>query len=123
MKRPLNMNGVNLASVVSNLIQNSIDALFAKSTDVSKNISLTAIDNRDNISFVIEDTGGGMSCAALDAVKTKRAFTSKQNGNGIGLRSVIDQVTVAGGNVQISNDGCAGRGIRIMVDLPAKQSR
>lgn len=104
----------DLFRIISNLINNSIEAI-SDSGYVS--ITLSNIEN----SFLIEcrDSGKGMDSDLIRRVYINPTTEGKSNGNGLGLNYSIRKVQSWGGQLQIQSS--SGFGTTISIELPIKQ--
>lgn len=76
------MNKPLMGWVFENLIRNAVDAM-----DGSGRITLTVFEEKDSISFHIEDTGKGISKAKFKSI-FQPGYTTKKRGWGLGLTLV-----------------------------------
>lgn len=74
---------VKIKNIISNLLNNSFEAMVADSEHIK--INLTVNLNNQNIIIYIQDFGSGMSDETLNMIR--RGKTLKVNGNGIGVVS------------------------------------
>ncbi len=103
-----------LKQVLINLMDNAF-----KFTEEGDTISLKIMKTKNQVSFIVEDTGMGINDEDISKVKEKfyKGKTSKST-NGIGL-SICDEITkLHGGNLVIESQ--EGEGTRVMVNLPRK---
>jgi len=91
-------NFYKLVVVLSNIVQNSIEAM--KSNGV---INIFAREGTDHILIDIKDSGPGMPPEAI-----KKAFsslyTTKPDGNGLGLKIVKTIIELHGGTISVRNN-------------------
>jgi signal transduction histidine kinase len=100
-----------LKRVISNLLNNGVDALQDKPGSV--NIKLFS-SGRMNIIEVI-DTGSGIPEEFKKNIFSK-GFTSKTMGNGLGLSGAMEEVTSVGGRIDFESE--LGKGTVFRVSLP-----
>lgn len=81
--------------IISNLINNAVEATDGEHREIE--VRLSKIEKRNIIE--ISDNGNGISKEDLGKIFTK-GFTTKRNGNGIGLFSAKEQAQIMGGNIQ-----------------------
>lgn len=103
--------------VVLNLIQNALDAIGSGEGAVEVR---TRPLEAGGVSLEVEDNGPGMSEATLQRI-FEPYFTTRPNGRGIGLASVMGIVRNHGGAVQVHST--LGEGTRFAVTLPASPTR
>jgi signal transduction histidine kinase len=73
--------------VLGNLISNAFDAYSYCKDTADKKVSISAHKNGNYLIITFEDMAGGISDAILKNI-FKKQFTTKSNGNGIGLISI-----------------------------------
>ena len=108
-----------LREVVTNLLQNGLEAMHSK-TISNRILSVrTAFRNRNEIAVAVEDSGPGIDPAQLDSIF--RAFvTTKANGTGLGLAICRMIIEHHGGQLTASSDGVNGALFEFV--LPIKTS-
>ena len=99
---------------ISNLLQNSFEAIHGNSIDIMVNIS--SMNNVTKIA--ISDNGTGMSSKTLECIKFGQS--SKQSGHGIGLESAITYFRQEHGSVEIQSTIDTGTTIDILLNIPSK---
>lgn len=85
--KPVSIDQMRLREAVVNLLKNSYEAVGSSGT-----IDIYAYQNSDSLCLDIKDSGCGMSPQTLDQLYTP-FFTSKDEGNGLGLvitKSIIE---------------------------------
>lgn len=100
----------DLTQLFLNFCSNSRDAMSGGGA-----LTITARTDTDAVTVTIEDTGCGIPPEAVDRVP-EPFFTTKSDGNGLGLsicRSILWDV---GGAMKIDSE--VGRGTRLSVELP-----
>ncbi|MBI3535232.1 MAG: hypothetical protein HY072_07080 [Deltaproteobacteria bacterium] len=108
-----------LQRVLSNLINNSIEALSEETGSV--NVRLSA-DVSDTLNIEIIDTGKGIPPEVLSKIGKHGFSYGKQkgeSGHGLGLSYAMEQVKAANGEVSI--DSKVGKGTKISLLIPAEQ--
>ena len=73
-------------------------------------------DDEECVVMTIQDSGMGIAPEHLSKMFT-RGFTTKKDGNGIGLHSSILAVQSMGGSMQVQSDG-VGRGATFTLTFP-----
>jgi len=108
-----------LREVVTNLLQNGLEAMHGK-TIQNRTLSVrTELRNRNEIAVAVEDSGPGIDPEQLDSIF--RAFvTTKTNGTGLGLAICRMIIEHHGGQLTASSDGVDGA--RFEFVLPIKTS-
>ena len=100
-----------LKNIISNLINNGVEAFNSLPGNIS--ISLECID-RNNIIKVF-DNGSGISSEIKDKLFTK-GFTSKNDGNGLGLYNAKQDIEAVGGTIGFESE--MGSGTTFTITLP-----
>ena len=118
----LNADGLRLAQVLSNLLNNA-----AKYTDAGGRVDLTVRRQGDEISIRVNDTGIGIEPEALPRIfqmfsQLRPALERAEGGLGIGLALVKGLVTLHGGTVEVRSGG-SGEGCEFQVRLPLANAR
>lgn len=89
----LNIHPVRLHQLILNLVSNSIEAcssLFIsdeKTKDLEHSVIISVVKNNKNIELSVSDTGCGISIENQERMFIDR-FTTKSDGNGIGLMTI-----------------------------------
>jgi signal transduction histidine kinase len=101
----------SLKRVISNLINNGVEALDGKPGTIV--VSLNSIGSWNHIE--VSDTGGGIP----DGIKKRlftRGFTTKEQGNGLGLSGAQMEMISCGGKIDFQSE--LGRGSSFTIQLP-----
>jgi signal transduction histidine kinase len=110
-----------LLQILVNLLKNAKQAMQLQGG--SSHILTVRVEGRsdDGLSVVmtIRDTGIGIAPEHLARMFT-RGFTTKQDGNGIGLHSSMVTIHSMGGSLQVHSDG-VGTGATFTLTLPAQR--
>lgn len=106
------INKERLLSILSNLINNSIEALCKKITIELENNSVIS-----GINFKISDDGKGIPEFLLDKIGLKGNTFNKCNGNGIGLYSAKKFVIENNGTFNIQSEENIGTEIEIFLPI------
>ncbi len=108
-------NPFHLEHVFNNLISNAIDAMDGRN-DKTLTVKLKSSNDLSSVESVIEDTGCGIRSELLEKI-FEPYFTSKHNGNGLGLVVIKNCVEKHGGKVLVESR--EGNGSRFTISLPA----
>jgi len=104
---------VELSRLISNLLNNSIEALPSHEGEIS--IGVTA--GAELVCLLIKDSGRGIPPEVLNRI-TERGFSfNKFGGSGLGLSTAIETIERAGGSLTIMSE--PGQGTSIAINLPA----
>lgn len=108
------INPDSLKRILSNLIANSIEAQPHHSL---VKIKLKKLENR--IAIEILDHGEGFSQKYLEEKLFEKSYTTKSQGNGLGLWNAKKEIGAVGGNIAISNWGDSSEvgGARVVLTL------
>ena len=116
---PLNINETDFKRVISNLINNSIEA---SDTDSKIEIDITANDERTVIEVL--DFGKGLSLETQEKLNKGISLTSgKDFGNGIGFHSAYETLKSYGASIQINSSKEFGTKVTIIVPNQSMTSR
>lgn len=111
----INTNANAFKRMLSNIINNAVDALKDKSGEI--NIYLDILED-SQVQIIIEDNGCGMPSSVKEKIINKVTFTSgKSDGHGIGYGQIHD--TLAASNGQLSVESEPGKGTKIILTFPA----
>jgi signal transduction histidine kinase len=106
-----------LQQVISNLVQNAIEAMDT-TTDRDRMLRVrTALHNRDAIMVAVEDSGPGLDPKQLGNI-FDAFFTTKSHGIGLGLAICRMIVERHGGQLTAASDG--NNGARFQFVLPTE---
>lgn len=104
-----------LKRVISNLVNNGIDALEERSGIIK--IGLYS-EGEWNV-IEVSDTGVGVPEGFKDKL-FKRGFTSKEKGNGLGLSGAMEEISSVGGRINF--DSKRGEGTTFRIYLPKSET-
>ena len=107
-----------LLQILVNLLRNANQAMRQQAKD-SHVLNLSVKyqeDDEECVVMMIQDSGMGIAPEHLSKMFT-RGFTTKKDGNGIGLHSSILAVQSMGGSMQVQSDG-VGRGATFTLTFP-----
>lgn len=114
------INLVEFKRVISNLINNSVDAF----SDKKGKVIVHLLDADDTIEVVIEDNGKGIPTHVLDKLGQEGVSHGKENskdsGSGLGLYHAKTTIEKWGGNFKI--ESTEGVGTKIILSLPKVQT-
>jgi amino acid adenylation domain-containing protein/thioester reductase-like protein len=109
----ISANPTSLKRMISNLINNSVDALEEKEGEVMVKL----IANDQNISISIQDNGKGMSQEVIDKIMNNIAVTEqKQEGHGIGFIQIREALKRNQGKMEIQST--VGKGTKVTITFP-----
>ena len=113
-------DGVRLAQVLSNLINNA-----AKFSGPDTRVTLTASYDAGEVQIAVRDEGAGIDPAFLPHIfdlfaQADQSLDRSQGGLGIGLTLVKHLVELHGGRVEARSDG-PGQGTEVVLWLPAER--
>lgn len=106
------INPAELAPVLSNLLNNAIEALAGRARG---SVSVRLTRDADHAVIEIQDDGIGMSEDVLARVGAK-GFSHGKDGSGLGLAHAIATVRGAGGRLDV--ESAQGEGTRVILRLP-----
>jgi signal transduction histidine kinase len=107
-----------LQQVISNLVQNAIEAMDATDRDRVLRVK-TGRHNRDAIMVAVEDSGPGIDSNQLGSI-FDAFFTTKSHGIGLGLANCRMIVERHGGQLTAASDG--NNGAQFQFVLPTESS-
>jgi len=103
-----------LKSILSNLINNGIEAIKDKTSKVTLTLKST-----DSSHFImVKDTGNGISEALQNKV-FQEGFTTKKNGHGLGLYHAKEEVSKMGGELSFETSAI---GTTFIIQLPKSKA-
>lgn len=98
--------------VISNLIQNAIEALGSEVGSVT----IRLINLQSLVRIEIEDTGPGIAPIDLPRIGQRGVSVGKANGSGLGVSNAIEETRKWGGRLEITSQ--VGVGTTIIIELP-----
>jgi PAS domain S-box-containing protein len=110
-----------MRTALYNLIDNAVEACIDSSAPIEHRIDFLVQVDRDRASFVVQDTGGGMSTQKTDSIFDLFYSTKGRSGTGIGLFVTRKIVQNHGGTIFVHSE--PGRGSRFEIVLPRKPVR
>ncbi|MBI3295439.1 MAG: hypothetical protein HYZ71_12000 [Deltaproteobacteria bacterium] len=108
-----NVEEHSFSRVISNLIQNAIEAIGSEVGSVS----IRLLNGESLVRIEIEDTGPGIHPNDLPRIGQRGVSLGKANGSGLGLSNAIDEVRKWGGRLEIGSH--VGIGTTITIELPS----
>jgi PAS domain S-box-containing protein len=96
---------------ILNLLQNALDVTSAGGT-----ISLSCIDDENEIRITVSDTGKGISKEELEKI-FNLYYTTKHDGTGMGLAITQQIITQHNGNIVVQSE--IGKGSKFTIILPS----
>ena len=99
-----------IQQVLLNIALNGIQAISG-----AGQVSLSLLQNHDNVSITVSDTGRGISSDALPRI-FKPFFTTRSEGTGLGLSLANGIVQSHGGRIDVTS--AVGKGTTFKVSLP-----
>jgi len=112
----VNARQVDIARTLSNLLNNAIEAL-GESNILNGKIQVTLKEHSGDAILIIEDNGLGIDDTILNNLE--HSFSTKQHGNGLGLKHARFSIIEAGGEFFISKGKQCGTSV--VISLPLKQ--
>lgn len=103
-----------IKSILSNLINNSVESISKDKGSIT--ISLRKKGNCNVVS--VADNGIGIEVSLIPTIFTK-GFTTKTNGNGLGLSNAKEEILKLGGNINCSSN--IDKGTIFDINLPSSQ--
>lgn len=105
--------------VLSNLLQNAVDATLAKwvgnSTEGSPRISIDVFEGSREILITVRDNGIGIPKDILSSIGKEGFSYGKTGGNGLGFSSALAWAKSLGGNIEIRSLEGTGTEVRLSV--------
>ncbi|MCB9061867.1 MAG: HAMP domain-containing histidine kinase [Halobacteriovoraceae bacterium] len=98
--------------IISNLINNSVEASNEKQNDIFINLS----SDKENVTIEVSDTGKGIPNEYLDKIFIQGESIGKENGNGLGLFHAKSLVESFGGKINVISE--IGKGTTITIRIP-----
>lgn len=104
-----------LVQIIYNLFKNAVEAVDAKGAEgvVTVTIQFTERDYR----FLIKDNGIGMTESQVKSVGSA-FYTTKENGNGLGLYMIREYLKAVNGHMEI--ESVEGEGTAMMIKIPRR---
>ena len=114
-----NINPDYLKRILSNIINNSVEAILTSKRIKSGRVEIILAKEKDKLTITVCDNGCGMP-PELIAQLGKKEITTKPGGQGIGLCSAIQCVKSWGGDCKITSK--IGGGTRVIIYLPIQEN-
>lgn len=103
------LSETSLARALSNVINNSIEA-------AANHLQFTALIDGSKLIVTIKDNGQGIPVDVISKLGPNIVSTGKQNGHGLGLSYLFQEIRCAGGDVEITSQ--SGVGTKLSFWLP-----
>jgi signal transduction histidine kinase len=111
------VNSVDFNRMLSNVINNAVDALDGWDGEVSIQVQA----DTEIVKIIIQDNGKGMPREVINKILNKEAITmGKSNGHGIGMAQVNNVLTRYQGKLSI--DSVQGQGTTITLNFPLAEA-
>lgn len=107
------ISGVALARVISNLIDNAVEALASSGTC---SVSVDEMQAQGRVRIRVQDDGPGIPAAIRDRIGSPGLTLGKPKGSGLGLFHAIESARSWGGAFKI--ESTEGRGTCAILDIP-----
>ncbi|WP_428261738.1 sensor histidine kinase [Haliangium sp.] len=104
--------------ILLNLISNARDALRASDRADKRLVLRAARAGDDRVRIAVEDNGIGIAPEVLPKL-FELGFTTKPEGNGLGLHAGANAARLLGGSLRCESEGL-GRGARFILELPTE---
>jgi two-component system, NtrC family, sensor histidine kinase KinB len=118
---PVAVDRARIAQVFSNLLNNAL-----KYTPAGGRVSITAAPMKDNVVFMVSDTGVGIPEAYLKRIFEKFFRVPGQgaeSGAGLGLAIARDIVEAHGGSIQVASEEGKGTAFSFQLKMADKEGR
>ncbi|MDC7125458.1 MAG: HAMP domain-containing sensor histidine kinase, partial [Spirochaetales bacterium] len=89
-----------IAQLLDNLVKNSVESIHEKTPLHGKNIEFNLLINSDEIILKIKDNGKGIPPENVNRIMTP-FFTTKAEGNGLGMNLCLGIVEKHNGNIRV----------------------
>lgn len=115
----LNIDEDMMNQAVTNLLKNAVEATTIKNKDYGHKpeVKVTVTTSENESCIIIEDNGPGLS-PELATNPFQPFFSTKPDGNGIGMFLSRQTVRLHGGEIRLHNN--PGKGLHIRISLPRK---
>lgn len=105
------INSVDFKRVISNLVNNSVEAI-----DVTGTININLINQNSLLKIEISDDGTGIPENILQRIIDEGISVGKNNGSGLGLSHAINKIQSWNGKIDLKSE--FGKGTRVEINLP-----
>jgi signal transduction histidine kinase len=113
---PVNIDRALLAEALRNIISNACEAMLPGGGSLKLS---TALSENDCVQISIADTGPGIAPENLERI-FNLYFTTKKNGNGLGLPLALRAIDLHHGTMDIRSD--VGVGTNVIIRLPLAET-
>jgi nitrogen fixation/metabolism regulation signal transduction histidine kinase len=110
-------NYENLKILFSNIIKNSVESVLEKNNKSSKQIRIELKIANKYVHVVVIDNGLGLNRKAINKIQKNEIYTSKENGNGVGINICKNIVLKHDGKYYIGNRIGGGCIVRIAIPI------
>lgn len=93
--------GYEIQLLLENLLGNAIESI--ETTGEHGTIIIRFAYHDDHVQVTVEDTGGGLSSDALDHIRSKIPFTTKEGNHGRGMKIIYDLIDKYQGKLQVES--------------------
>ncbi len=108
------VNGKELFRVISNLIDNAIEAIAGVGS-----VNISVGQDSENIKISISDNGKGIPSQVLEKLGQRGNTFGKTNGSGLGLFHAIETISSFGGKLEVVSK--IGQGTTVSISLPKSE--
>lgn len=116
----INMDKSNFSRMISNLVNNAVEACKERSLNEVGIINVKFTINNQNVEIEISDNGNGMFQEMINnLMKNIPLKTTKRQGYGLGLCQVLENVTLYQGKLSVESK--LGEGTRFKVMFPLQK--
>lgn len=106
-----------LVQMIYNLFKNAVEAVDSKGAEGS--VTVTILFTERDYRFLIEDNGVGMTKDQVNSVGAA-FYTTKENGNGLGLYMIREYLKAVNGQMEI--ESVEGEGTAMMIKIPRRSA-
>jgi signal transduction histidine kinase len=108
----INISGKEFSRIISNIVNNSIEAIENRKGKIEINIS----KEYEKAILSIKDNGKGIPEEIIKDLGKKGFSYNKEKGNGLGIWHAKETIEKAGGSIEIKSE--LGRGTEIVITFP-----
>lgn len=108
-----------MRTALYNIIDNAIETCIESSSPIEHHIHFEVRADRENVIFLVTDTGEGMSPKKVESIFDLFYSTKGHGGTGIGLYVTRKIIQKHGGTISVSSE--PGKGSRFEIVLPRKR--
>jgi signal transduction histidine kinase len=100
-ERQLRVCGYEIQLLLENLLSNAIEAIEVAGEQGTITLHFTYRD--DQVELRIEDTGGGLSSDAVNHIRSRIPFTTKEGNHGKGMKIIYDLIDKYQGTLKVES--------------------